>query len=471
MQKLNNEIELRISEYKLSFIFNNKLKFLFSSIKLLILFIIIILLLRNLFLFPKYYISLNKAFINIQKNLNKIKYKIKIAIYTTYIGNGGRARITVLLLNYLYKIKMFDLYLFTFEKQKSEYIIPNDTKRIIIRHNLLDIINENKIDILIYQLTNVTEIDKLNNLKNLKVIFYHHSSVLGWIYFSFYYFKLIYKTFKNSKYVITLVPYENDYLFKKWGIRSILMNNFMTYEYNSVVPSNLSSKTILMIGRGNDKNKRFDIGIKAMKYIIKEIPECELKIISTLNGIKQLKYLVNILNLKRNVKFVGYIPNPKKYFKNASLHFFPTICESFGLVLSETKIYGIPSILLGLDYVSLSKGGTIIIYDDKPETLAKEAVKVLKNDKYRKKLGREARNSIKSFNNKILLLKWIKLILSVYKGDYYYDMLRNQDKKLPQSVASNILKNQIKLLKMRLPKFKNITIKEFENFTFLQNLK
>ena len=223
MQKLNNEIQLRISDYKLNFIFNNKLKFLFSCFKLLILFIIIILLLRNLFLFPKYYISLNKSFIKIQKNLNKIKYKIKIAIYTTYIGNGGRARITVLLLNYLYKIKMFDLYLFTFEKQKSEYTIPIDTKRIIIRHNLLDIINENKIDILIYQLTNVTEIDKLNNLKNLKVIFYHHSSVLGWIYFSFYYFKLIYKTFKNSKYVITLVPYENDYLFKKWGIRSILI--------------------------------------------------------------------------------------------------------------------------------------------------------------------------------------------------------------------------------------------------------
>lgn len=321
MKKLNNEIELRISDYKLNFIFNNKLKFLFSRIKLLILFIIIILLLRNLFLFPKYYISFNKAFINIQKNLNKIKYKIKIGICTTYIGNGGRARITVLLLNYLYKIKMFDLYLFTFEKQKSEYIIPNDTKRIIIRHNLLDIINENKIDILIYQLTNATEIDKLNNLKNLKVIFYHHSSVLGWIYFSFYYFKLIYKAFKNSKYVITLVPYENDYLFKKWGIKSILMNNFMTYEYNSVVPSNLSSKTILMIGRGNDKNKRFDIGIKAMKYIIKEIPECELKIISTLNGIKKLKYLVNILNLKRNVKFVGYIPNPEKYFKKCKLTF------------------------------------------------------------------------------------------------------------------------------------------------------
>ena len=71
----------------------------------------------------------------------------------------------------------------------------------------------------------------------------------------------------------------DPYLFKKWGINSILMNNFIGYEYNSIKPSDLSSKTILMIGRGNDRIKRFEIGIKAMKYIANEIPECEMKIL------------------------------------------------------------------------------------------------------------------------------------------------------------------------------------------------
>ena len=68
-----------------------------------------------------------------------------------------------------------------------------------------------------------------------------------------------------------MVPFENDYLLKKWGIDSILMTNFLTYDYNSVIPSTLSSKNILMIGRADDKIKRFDLGIKAMHYIIKEI--------------------------------------------------------------------------------------------------------------------------------------------------------------------------------------------------------
>ena len=73
---------------------------------------------------------------------------------------------------------------------------------------------------------------------------------------------------------------ENDYLFKKWGINSILIDNTLTFEYDSFIPSDLSQNNIVMIGRGNDINKRFDIGIKSMKNIIEEIPDCKMYIIS-----------------------------------------------------------------------------------------------------------------------------------------------------------------------------------------------
>lgn len=472
MQKINIINDILIYDYIYLGISPKKNNIIILRVKLFIIILIIIIILKLLLENPDYYMTFNNnklsKILNIDFNIAK---NIRIALYTKYIVNGGRARITAILFNYLYKLNIFTLFLFTSEKQKNEYTIPNDTKRIIINKNLFEKIKENEIDILIYQLTNVSEIIQLNKLKKVKVIFYHHSSVFDWIYFSYRYFKLIYKAFKQSKYVITIVPYENDYLFKKWGIKTILMNNFMTYEYNSITPSDLSSKTILMLGRGNDKKKRFELGIKAMQYIIKEIPEGELKIISTLKGIVKHRILVKKLDLEKNVRFVGYNQNPEIYFKNASLHFFPSISESFGLVLSEVKLYGIPSILLGLDYVSIAKGGTIIIYDDKPESLAKESIKILKNKKYRKKLGKEARRSIKKFNNKILILKWIKLIISVYKGDYYYESLRKQDIKIEKKEALNIIKNQIKLLKLRKKRFRNITKKQFENFTFMQNLK
>lgn len=107
----------------------------------------------------------------------------------------------------------------------------------------------------------------------------------------------------------------------------------MTYDYKSIKPSTLTSKTIIMIGRGNDKNKRFDLGIKAMKYIGKEDQNCSLNIISSLNGIKHFIILVRLLKLEKIVNFLGYSSTPESFYKNASLNFFPSIGESFGLVI------------------------------------------------------------------------------------------------------------------------------------------
>jgi hypothetical protein len=68
---------------------------------------------------------------------------------------------------------------------------------------------------------------------------------------------------------------------------------------------------------------------------------------------------------------------PERLFKKASLHFFPSISESFGLILCETKIYGIPNIMIGLDYLTISNEGSIIVYDDLPEKIAQEIIKIL----------------------------------------------------------------------------------------------
>ena len=257
-------------------------------------------------------------------------------------------------------------------------------------------------------------------------------------------------------------------LIKKWGINSILISNFVQYEYNEVIPSDLSADIILMVGRGNDKNKRFDLGLKAMKYIINEVPQSEMILISKINIF--LQKLAKDLILENYIKFVGYTPNPAIYYKNASLHLFPTVCESFGNVLVETKIFGIPNVLVGLDYVVASKGGTVIIYDDSPLSLSKVVVKILKNKKYKLKLGRYARNSMKKFNNNLILKRWVKIIISIYNGNENYQKLRKKDKKMEDRVAIKLIENQLNLLKNRKKEFINLTLKDVINITFMENL-
>ena len=405
--------------------------------------------------------------LTVYKNI-KEKKKINIAIYSLGIKNGGRARITTLLIKYLYEIKIFKIFLFTCKLiEKDEYIIPSNIKRFRIKNDLIKIINKNKIDILIYELDDIEEIMKLNNYININIIFYQHSSSFDWLYGNYTIFKTIYELFYSSKYIVSIVPFDNDYLFKKWGLNTILMKNFMTHDFNYIFSSDLSTEIILLIGRGNAKKKRFYIGIEAFDYIAKEFPNCELNIISNLTGIERLQNLVNNLNLEKNIQFNGYSSVPDIYFKNASLNIFPSISEAFPMVLSETKIYGIPSVIIGIDYILIAKGGTIIIYDDRPESLAAEAIKLMESKEYRKKLGKEARNSMKKFNNELLLGDWAKLILSIYKGEN----IKLEENNLSEDEGINILNNQLKLLKMRYEIFQNITRKEFENYTYLKNIQ
>ena len=359
--------------------------------------------------------NINYNYLNIQKYINitfnnKIYKKIRIGIYTFGLTNAGLQRSTALIVDHFFKIKIFEIYLFTINnKEDNEYLIPKNIKRIVIKNNNINYLirefSKAKIDILIYQFPFYEQIKKLNNLKNIKVIFYLHQCFLYWIYSDYFIFKKLYKVYQNLKYIICLVPFENDYLFQKWGIKSILMDNFITYEYNSIIPSDLSSKNIIMIGRANDRLKRFELGIQAMVYIMKEVPSCEMKIITDLKDTNYLQILIKNLNLERNIKFIGFTSIVELYFKNTSLHIFPSISECFPMVLCETKIYGIPNILIGIDYVNMAKKGTVILYDDSPKSIAKEAIKILKNENYRRKLGKEARNSMKKFKNKLLLIK------------------------------------------------------------------
>ena len=212
--------------------------------------------------------------------------KINVAFYNYCIRYGGIERVTAILLNYFYKEDNFNFYLITVSGiLEGEYSIPSNIKRICLseqKTNIYRAIRMEKIDILINNYDDPNEIIKLNKLNSIKVIHCTHSVFLYRIYQHYYHIEnTVYQAYKNCKYVLALVPLENDYLFKIWGINSLLMENPLTFEFNSVVPSDLSQKNIIMMGRGNDPAKRFELGIISMKNIVKVIPESTMYLISS----------------------------------------------------------------------------------------------------------------------------------------------------------------------------------------------
>ena len=399
-------------------------------------------------------------------------FKIRVAFYCMSLKYGGVERVTSILLNYLSKKKLFTLFLITTKPRlDDEYPLSDNIIRISLsnhKRNLFKQIKKEKIDILIYNFYDKNEIKRLNKLKKIKVIYYNHSSYFIWLFYHIFNFeKSIYNVYKNCKYVLSLIPLENDYLFKIWGIKSIFINNPSTYEYDSVIPSNLSTKNIIMIGRGDDPTKRFDLGILAMKDIIKEIPNCKMNIIS--ESYNNLQSLIKTLNLSKNVKIVGYQKNPELYFTNASLHIFPSICDTYAMVISETKIFGIPTIICGVDYLALAKNGTVIIYDNNPNYLAREAINILNDEKYRKKLGLEARESMKAIKNDLIINKWTTLLLSVYRGIdsvVIQNLLNDEYIPIKHKEANEILNNQLNIYKKHFPQLKEATLDNLKLFLF-----
>ena len=108
----------------------------------------------------------------------------------------------------------------------------------------------------------------------------------------------------------------------------------------------------------------------------------------------------------------------------------------------------------------------MIIYDDNPNTIAKEAIKILKNETYRKLLGKEARESIKNHKNELIAKKWKKLLLSVYKGDYESYNQLNSHNIMSEKKADKIFINQLLLLQKRYQYFNHLNLEKLKLYSF-----
>jgi hypothetical protein len=78
---------------------------------------------------------------------------------------------------------------------------------------------------------------------------------------------------------------------------------------------------------------------------------------------------------------------------------------------------------------------------------------------------------MKKFNNNLILKRWVKIILCIYKGKKNFQKLRNKDKKMDDKDSIKLIEKQLNLLKNRNKKFMNLTLKEVINLTFMKNLK
>jgi len=151
-----------------------------------------------------------------------------------------------------------------------------------------------------------------------------------------------------------------------------------------------------------DYRKGHDVGIRAFKYVLKEIPDAKLLIVGgKFSGDRYptfLKKLVYKEGLTKNVLFLGYASRDFLIdaYLTSSVFALPTRFECFGIVFIEAMAASLPIITTKIppltEIIGDGEGGILVNFD--PKKLSEKIILLLQDRKMAKKLGNEGRKRV-----------------------------------------------------------------------------
>ena len=415
----------------------------------------------------------------LDNNSNKTKNETKIGIafiYSTLYSNGIARFITVTS-KYLLKTGKFNIYYFTDKPYYKEFSYEPEIKRYIAHNNytlMRNISKNEKIDIVVLQNVLSNAVVKFHRNLGQKVICMFHGVFMSSMYGNDVSSYKNWNQFDSCDSFIFISP-DDYYFYNRLGFKNaIFMPNLYTFEPSEIESSNLTNNNIVILGRLNDHIKGVKYAIEAMEYIVKEVPDATLSLISSDSRVQFLKNLTRDLNLTNNIIFRSNTYNLTKLFHNSSVHMYTSLSEAFPMALNEGKAHGMPVVGFDVPYSLPYQKGFIGVKLFDVEGLARETIKLLKDYNYRKRKGEEAKKSLDILNNNETVHLWVRLCDSLLSNnsDDYKKLQEDMEKKYyNETKAREHLESQFNIL---LKYDINLTCHSFDNFTdinYLKNIK
>ena len=174
-------------------------------------------------------------------------------------------------------------------------------------------------------------------------------------------------------------------------------------------------KNLLYVGRIVPK-KGLHVLLYAMKKVVEKDDEVKLRIAGKGRLLPLMKSLSKMLDIERNVNFLGYVPDKDlpELYRSSDLLILPSITgESFGITLLEAMASGLPVIGTNVGGIpEIIKGCGKIVDLGKPNQLSRAILDLLKDPERMKELGEKGRERVEK------LYSWDVVggkILRVYK--------------------------------------------------------
>lgn len=200
---------------------------------------------------------------------------------------------------------------------------------------------------------------------------------------------------------------------KKYKCQCVYIPNMLDNIPKRLSP--LKEERLISVGRLSREKGYIDL-LKMMKKLVRKHPTWHLDIIG--DG-PEKDYLTDYIaenNLQKNVTLHGFRSKDyiDKMLHKSSLFIMTSHTESFGIVLLEAMSHGVPCLAFqsaegAREIISSGKNGYIIKNRNK-DAMIKKIEDLMKKEEIRKKMGKEARKTIKQYTKEQIQEEWYNLL-------------------------------------------------------------
>ena len=177
-------------------------------------------------------------------------------------------------------------------------------------------------------------------------------------------------------------------------------------------------KEIVCVGRFENKQKRQDLAIKAMKFIHEQCSEYKMIFWGDGDDLDSVKALVHELSLDDCVVFKGVSQNVLNDIKDSEIYLLTSDYEGIPNTLIEAMSIGMPCVS-----TDCSPGGARLLLGDSEnglivpcgnaEAISDAVMKLIKSKKLSTDYGEKAKRSLSRFSTKRIMGNWDEYIAKI----------------------------------------------------------
>jgi len=161
--------------------------------------------------------------------------------------------------------------------------------------------------------------------------------------------------------------------------------------------------------------------IKAFKIINQKVPKAKLFLIGDGKQKKELEELVEKLNLKQNVVFVGKVMNEDvpEYMVASDIFVLSSLSEGLPVTILEAMASGLPIIatkVRGLSEIIKEGENGFLVKPEDPDEIAEKILLIIQNDKLRKEISDNNKKKAKEYDWENIIEKIEKIYSKVIKN-------------------------------------------------------